>query len=180
MKDLKQKSKFLSLVLRHKPEQIGLNMDANGWVYVDELLQKCNRNKFHLDFKTLVEIVETNDKKRFIFSEDQKRIRANQGHTVEVDLEFVATTPPDSLYHGTVENFIDSIKEKGLNKMKRLHVHLSKDIETALKVGSRRGKPIILKIDASKMAADGFPFYLSANGVWLCDEVPFKYISIVR
>lgn len=177
MKDLKHISKFLSLVLRHKPEEIGINMDANGWVNVDELIEKCNAREQKLDFETLEEVVITNDKQRFAFNDEYTMIRANQGHTVNVDLQFEPKKPLEYLYHGTVAKFIDEIKANGLKKMQRLHVHLSKDLDTAVKVGSRRGKPIILKIQAAKMHNDGLPFYLSQNGVWLCDEVPAKYIE---
>lgn len=177
MKDLKHISKFLSLVLRHKPEEIGIVMDANGWVDVDELIEKCNKKNIRFDFETLEEVVVTNDKQRFAFNDDYSRIRANQGHTVNVDLEFELTKPLEFLYHGTVEKFLGSIKTNGLQKMQRLHVHLSKDKETAIKVASRRGKPIILKVNAGKMFEDGNAFYLSKNGVWLCDEVPSKYIE---
>ncbi len=177
MKNLKHISKFLSLVLRHKPEEIGISMDANGWVDVDELIEKCTSRNMYLDFETLEEVVLTNDKQRFAFNDEYTKIRANQGHTVNVDLEFEPTKPADFLYHGTVEKYLTNIKSNGLQKMKRLHVHLSKDLETAIKVGSRRGQPIILKINASKMHEDGYPLYLSKNGVWLCDEVPVEYIE---
>lgn len=177
MKDLKNISKLLSLVLRHKPEEIGVTMDANGWVSVDELIEKCNINKVSLDFDTLEEIVITSDKQRFAFNDEYTKIRANQGHTINVDLEFTATKPIEFLYHGTVEKYMDAIKSNGLQKMQRLHVHLSKDLETAIKVGSRRGKPIILKIHALKMYEKGYEFYLSKNGVWLCDHVPTEFIE---
>lgn len=177
MKELKHISKFLSLVLRHKPEEIGISMDSEGWVDVDELIEKCNLKKQSLDFEILEEVVITNDKQRFSFNDDYTRIRANQGHTIAVDLQFEPVKPLDVLYHGTVAKFIDDIKINGLKKMQRLHVHLSKDLETANRVGSRRGKAIILKVRASEMYQDGYPFYLSANGVWLCDAVPAKYIE---
>ncbi len=177
MKDLKNISKFLSLVLRHKPEEIGVSMDAQGWVNVDELLEKSIASGIQLDFDMLEEVVITNDKQRFAFNDDYSLIRANQGHSVNVDLQFEAMQPLEILYHGTVEKFVGQIKINGLKKMQRTHVHLSKDLETALKVGSRRGKPLILKINAAKMHADGFAFYLSKNGVWLCDEVPVNYIE---
>ncbi|MCW3104832.1 MAG: 2-phosphotransferase [Bacteroidetes bacterium] len=177
MKDLKGISKFLSLVLRHKPEEIGVVMDANGWVAVDELIEKCSVKKVSLDFDTLEEVVISSDKQRFAFSDDYSKIRANQGHTVSVDLGLEEKEPSDFLYHGTVEKFLESIKADGLQKMQRLHVHLSKDIETAVKVGSRRGKPVILKIHAAAMHKDGYTFYLSKNGVWLCEQVPVKYIE---
>ena len=129
MKDLKHISKFLSLVLRHKPEEIGVAMDANGWVDVDELIEKCSKKNVRFDFERLEEVVYTNDKQRFAFNDDYSKIRANQGHTVNVDLEFELTQPLEFLYHGTVEKFLDSIKTNGLQKMQRLHVHLSKDLE---------------------------------------------------
>lgn len=177
MKDLKHISKFLSLVLRHKPEEIGIAMDANGWVDVDELIEKCSGKNVCFDFDTLEEVVISSDKQRFAFSDDYSRIRANQGHTVNVDLELEEKEPSDFLYHGTVEKFLESIKTNGLQKMQRLHVHLSSDLETAVKVGSRRGKPVILKIHAAAMHKDGFAFYFSKNGVWLCEQVPVKYIE---
>lgn len=177
MKNLKHISKFLSLVLRHKPQEIGITLDANGWVDVDELLEKCNLRKLNLDFETLEEVVSTNDKQRFSFNEDLTKIRANQGHSVSVDLDYEALEPVGSLYHGTVAKFLDSIKADGLKKMSRHHVHLSKDLETAVKVASRRGKPVILTVDAVRMHQDGYRFYRSKNGVWLCDQVPVEYIQ---
>jgi putative RNA 2'-phosphotransferase len=170
-------SKFLSLVLRHAPETIKLQLDKNGWADVDELIAQCNQFGKKLDFDLLEEVVETNDKKRFAFNEDLTKIRASQGHSIDVDLGLNPTQPIGFLYHGTVKEFIDSIKKDGLQKMSRQHLHLSKDLETAIKVGSRRGKPIILTIDAPKMAADGFLFYLSENNVWLTENVPAEYIE---
>lgn len=176
-KKLKQVSKFMSLVLRHKPETIGLELDENGWANVQELIDKMNTTGAEVDIELLYTIVATNDKKRFAFSEDKTMIRANQGHSIEVELNLKEVQPPEWLYHGTVEKFIDSIRMEGLKKMERQHVHLSKDITTATNVGSRRGKAIILKIDAERMHADGFAFYLSENEVWLTDEVPVQYIQ---
>lgn len=177
MKTLKEISKFLSLILRHKPETIGITLDPNGWADVDELIEKCRKNGKAFDFETLEEVVFTNDKQRFTFSDDYTKIRANQGHSVNVDLEFEPTEPTGYLFHGTVDKFLESIQTNGLQKRSRMHVHLSKDLDTAVKVGSRRGKPVILKIDAVRMFRDGYPFYLSKNGVWLCDEVPVQYIE---
>lgn len=177
MKNLNHTSKFLSLVLRHKPEEIGLSMDHNGWVDVDQLIEQSNKNNVLLDFELLEEIVLTNDKQRFAFNDDFSKIRANQGHSVNVDLQFEPQTPPEFLYHGTVEKFIETIKKNGLQKMKRTHVHLSKDLETAVKVGQRRGKPVILKILTQKMQEKGNIFYLSKNGVWLSDSIPSEYIE---
>lgn len=180
-KEIKNISKFLSYVLRHSPETINLKLDENGWAIVDELIEKANknRNEFHkeLDFEIISQIVETNDKKRFTFNEDLTKIRANQGHSISVDLELQPQIPPDELYHGTVAKFMDVILKDGLQKMSRQHVHLSKDKETAIKVGNRRGAAIILKINTSQMVKDGYLFYCSENGVWLTDEVPSKYIQ---
>jgi putative RNA 2'-phosphotransferase len=177
MKDLKHTIKFLSLVLRHAPETIGVAMDPNGWVLVDELIEKSQRHNHKLDFELLEEIVVTNDKQRFSFSADLTMIRANQGHSLNVDLQFEPRQPPDFLFHGTVGKFMESIRENGLQKMNRTHVHLSKDRETAVKVGSRRGKPVILTVAAGRMFNDGHKFYLSDNGVWLCHEVPPQFIE---
>ncbi|MEN2401371.1 RNA 2'-phosphotransferase [Flavobacterium sp. MC2016-06] len=176
-KIIKGTSKFLSFVLRHSPETIHLKLDENGWADVDELIIQSNKHNVPLDFDLLKIVVETNDKKRFAFNEDQTKIRASQGHSIEVELNLDAVEPLDYLYHGTVATSIESIKEKGLQKISRQHVHLSKDKETAIKVGSRRGKPIILIVDAKSMYQEGFKFYLSDNGVWLTDEVPAKYIE---
>lgn len=176
-KEIKNISKFLSLILRHSPETIHLKLDENGWADVEELITKSNKNRKSLDFETLQYVVETNDKKRFTFNEDLTKIRANQGHSITIDLELQPQTPPDELYHGTVAKFMDAILKDGLQKMSRQHVHLSKDKETAIKVGSRRGAPQILKINANQMIKDGYVFYCSENGVWLTDEVPPKYIQ---
>lgn len=175
--DTKNISKFLSLVLRHAPETIKLSLDANGWADVEELLKQCNAFQKKLDFETLEYVVETNDKKRFAFNDDKTKIRASQGHSVTVDLDIKPVIPPDVLFHGTVEKFLEPIKKEGLQKMSRQHVHLSKDIETATKVASRRGKPVILNIETQRMAQDGYLFYCSENGVWLTDEVPVEYIK---
>jgi putative RNA 2'-phosphotransferase len=176
-KIIKEKSKFLSLVLRHNPGKIGLTLDENGWADVDDLINRCNKKNQSIDRSSLELIVKENDKQRFSFNEDGNKIRANQGHSIEVDLGLQEVTPLDKLYHGTVQKFLDAIKSEGLRKMSRQHVHLSKDLEKAIKVGSRRGKPIILEINSSAMSNDGFKFYLSENNVWLTDHVPAKYIS---
>ncbi len=167
-------SKLLSLVLRHKPETIGIELDKNGWADVSELLSKIGRN---ISMDLLEEIVATSDKKRFAFNDAKTKIRANQGHSINVDVELKVVTPPKILYHGTADRFLESIMAKGLEKGNRLHVHLSENYDTATKVGIRHGKPLILKIDAEKMNNDGYKFYLSANNVWLTDFVPVKYIS---
>lgn len=172
----KKTSKFLSYVLRHHPELINLNLDENGWANVDELIAKSTNDSQGFTFEELDEIVETNDKKRFIFNEDKTRIRANQGHSIDINLALISQQPPEFLYHGTAQSNIDSILEKGIEKRSRQHVHLSQDKETANKVGMRHGKPIILTINTQKMSEDGFEFYLSENNVWLTDLVDAKYI----
>ena len=170
-------SKFLSLVLRHKPEEIGLSLDANGWASVDDLIKKCTTYGKEFTREELNQVVANNDKKRFAFSEDRKKIRASQGHSIEVDLKYEAKTPPDVLFHGTATRFLNSIYNQGLKKMQRNHVHLSKDNETAMKVGSRHGKVIVLIIDAKQMCEDKHKFFLSDNEVWLTEEVPVNYIK---
>lgn len=170
-------SKFLSLVLRHKPETIGLTLDPAGWVSVMELLRACTRHNFPLSLEELQAVVATNDKQRFAFSEDGRRIRASQGHSIEVELGYQPAEPPEFLYHGTVERFLPSIRAKGLLKGQRHHVHLSPDVATAAKVGSRRGQPVILTVNSGQMNRDGYAFYQSANSVWLTDHVPAIYIA---
>lgn len=169
-------SKSLSYWLRHRPEKIGITLDKNGWTDIEILIEKAKPEvEFTLD--ELKEIVSNCDKQRFALSEDGTKIRANQGHSTEVKIDFKEIAAPPVLYHGTVKEAIDSIKKTGLKPMKRHHVHLSKDEETANLVGARRGKPIILKIDAMKMQDEGFKFYISENGVYLTDIVPKKYIT---
>jgi putative RNA 2'-phosphotransferase len=170
-------SKFLSLVLRHEPQKIGITLDSGGWVSVRDLLNAFAKHSFALTRDELEEVVRTSDKKRFSFSDDGGMIRANQGHSVEVELGYEPIAPPEVLFHGTVERFLQSIRETGLLKGERHHVHLSRDEATAAKVGKRRGRPFILKIRAAHMHADGFAFFVSANGVWLTDHVPAKYIE---
>ncbi|MEW7278855.1 RNA 2'-phosphotransferase [Aquimarina sp. 2201CG1-2-11] len=170
-------SKFLSLVLRHNPDKIGLQLDKNGWANVQELISKSKKYQPNLEINLLREIVATNDKKRFAFNEDYTSIRANQGHSIEIDLGYSPKEPPEFLYHGTVVKFIDAIKEKGLLKMSRHHVHLSEEIETAIKVGARRGKPIILKVKSGDMHTNGIQFFQSDNKVWLTDHVLPEYIE---
>lgn len=169
-------SKFLSLVLRHKPETIGLTLAEGGWVSVSELLQACQRHRFPITLQELHTVVALNDKKRFSFNDDGTLIRASQGHSVKVELGYQPQEPPEILYHGTTERFLPSILAKGLLKGQRHHVHLSPDIATATKVGARRGKPVVLSIKSGQMYRDGYIFYQSANGVWLTDHVPAVYI----
>ncbi len=176
-KKQKRASKFLSLLLRHKPETIGLELDRFGRADVDELLNKINKSGFDLTFEELQTVVAENNKKRFSFSEDRTKIRANQGHSIDIELNLKEQKPPDILYHGTAKKNLPSIREKGLLKQKRHHVHLSKKPETAQKVGLRYGKPVVLKIRAHEMHERGSSFYLSENGVWLTDHVPAGFIE---
>ena len=172
----KRISKFLSLVLRHQPELIGIALDDQGWTPVEDLIAKSHRHGMRFSEAELKQVIADSDKQRFALSEDGTFIRANQGHSVAVDLALEPVTPPDVLYHGTVEKFLDGIREKGLIKGQRHHVHLSPDEATAKIVGSRRGKPVILTIDSQGMHAEGLVFYHSANGVWLTDHVPTEFI----
>ena len=176
---LKDTSKFLSLILRHKPQVIGLELDEHGWADVDELIRRVNRKR-PLDFATLEQIVATDEKQRYSFSADKKLIRANQGHSIPVDVELAELEPPTILFHGTGEKSVASIKLHGLLKMSRLYVHLSADEETARKVGQRHGTPKIFVVDAKKMFGDGFKFFRSVNGVWLTEHVPAKYLREKR
>lgn len=176
-KTIVRRSKFLSLVLRHKPEEIGILLDDAGWVDVNVLLSALKKAGKALSLTELEEIVESNNKKRFAFSTDRKRIRASQGHSVEVDLEYTSTKPPRILYHGTASTSLDSIFDQGILKGKRHHVHLSADIATAQSVGGRHGKAVVLKVKAEEMYNDNHSFFLTPNGVWLTDEVPPEYIS---
>ncbi len=173
----KRTSKFLSLVLRHEPEKIGITLDEQGWTNVDELLRALNRHGQAIDYETLEHVVDTNDKKRFAFSEDGESIRASQGHSVEVDLSYEPATPPEILYHGTVGRFLDGIRKDGIRKGQRHHVHLSTSTATASQVGQRRGSPLLLTIRAAEMHTAGQEFYVSANGVWLTDHVPANFIN---
>lgn len=177
MPDMQRLSKFLSYVLRHAPEKVGLQLDEQGWADVDELIEACRKKNKPLDRATLEKIVATDSKGRYSFSDDGRRIRANQGHSIRVDLQLKEATPPDRLFQGTVARFLDPIREEGLKKMGRHHVHLSVDRATAVNVGSRRGKPVILVIRAREMHDAGHKFYLSDNGVWLTDHVPVEFIE---
>ncbi len=170
-------SKFLSLVLRHEPGKIGITLDPQGWVACEQLIAAATAHGMPFDQATLIEVVRTSDKQRFALSADGLRIRANQGHSIPVDLDLRAATPPAILYHGTVDRFLDPIRKVGLIKGERHHVHLSENLLTAEKVGERRGEPIILHVDAMAMAEAGFPFYRTENGVWLTDHVPPKFIN---
>lgn len=169
-------SVFISLILRHKPEAAGIVLDEHGWANVDELLAGINNTGRSIDMEILERIVQTDQKGRYSFNEDKTLIRANQGHSISVDVELEEQKPPETLYHGTAAQFVDNIMQQGLKPMSRLYVHLSKDVETAVKVGNRHGNPVVLKIDAKKMYEDGEKFYFSANGVWLVKYVAKKYI----
>jgi putative RNA 2'-phosphotransferase len=169
-------SKYLSKHLRHQPERLGLRLAPGGWVAVDELLDACARNQFPISRAELEEVVARNDKQRFAFDPGGGMIRANQGHSVEVDLGLEPVEPPAVLYHGTGEQTAEAIQRGGLLKMRRQHVHLSPDVETATRVGARHGRPIVFEVDAHALHAAGHPFYLSANGVWLTDHVPPVYL----
>ena len=178
MKDNKVRaSKFLSLVLRHQPETIGIQLDEQGRVRVSDLLVALSKTKFPLSLDELHDIVRTSDKKRFAFSEDGECIRANQGHSITIDLGYEQATPPPVLFHGTAERFVFSIQNQGLVKGQRHHVHLSANSETALSVGQRYGKPVLLRIASERMNKDGHLFFRSANDVWLTDHVPVEYIE---
>ncbi|WP_193212412.1 RNA 2'-phosphotransferase [Luteolibacter marinus] len=175
--ELKRVSKLLSLVLRHDPGKIGILLDDQGWTDCGELIEAIRRRGMKVDSAILREVVLTNDKQRFAFNGDETRIRANQGHSVTVDLALVPQPPPECLFHGTVERYVESIRKDGLQKGSRHHVHLSPDLQTATKVGERRGKPVILKVLARDMCVAGHEFFVSNNGVWLTDEVPPSFIE---
>ncbi len=174
---LVKKSKWLSKHLRHSPEKVGLKLEEGGWVFVSDLLDAARRNHLSLSREQLEEVVLDNDKQRFSFSDDGAKIRANQGHSVEVDLQLHPTEPPATLFHGTGAQNRSSISATGIEKGRRHHVHLSTDIETARKVGARHGKPFLFRVDAAKMAQDGIEFFVSDNGVWLCDFVAPRYLK---
>lgn len=172
-------SKFISLILRHKPETIGITLDEHGWANVDELLAGISKTT-SIDMNLLEKIVAEDEKQRYSFNKDKTLIRANQGHSIPVDVELKKATPPDVLYHGTGEKYVSSIDKEGLIPKSRLFVHLSSDVETAEKVGKRHGKSIIYTIDAKKMVEDGFDFYLFVNGVWLTKAIPTRYIRKIN
>ena len=171
-------SRFISLILRHKPSEIGIELDEHGWANVAELIEGINK-KQPFDMAQLEEIVASDDKQRYSFNEDKTLIRANQGHSIPVDVELKESLPPDILYHGTGEKYVSSINDMGLIPKSRLYVHLSKDMETAVNVGKRHGKPVIYIVDSKKMAADGYKFYLSVNNVWLTKKVPVEYLRMI-
>lgn len=169
-------SKFLSLILRHKPEVIGITLDEHGWARVDEVIAGIAKTR-PMSMEILEEIAATDSKGRYAFNEDKTLIRANQGHSVHVDVELEEKVPPEVLYHGTGEKSVASIEAQGLLPMSRLYVHLSMDVATAAKVGQRHGKPVVFRVDAQKMAAQGQRFYVSRNGVWLTKQVPAEFLQ---
>jgi putative RNA 2'-phosphotransferase len=172
-------SKFLSRHVRHAPADLGLTLQPGGWVEVADLLAGCARRGMAITAEELAEVVRSSDKQRFAFDETGTRIRANQGHSVDVDLQLEPLEPPPVLYHGTPSRNVEVILQDGLARMARHHVHLSPDVATARKVGQRRGKPVILAIDCAAMHARGHRFYCSANGVWLTDEVPAEFLRLL-
>jgi putative RNA 2'-phosphotransferase len=178
-KELIKTSKFLSRILRHRPGTIGLSLDDYGWVSIQDLLDAANAKGYNITRALLDEVVLTNDKQRFSYSHDGQMIRANQGHSIKIDLELESAAPPGTLYHGTVERFLKSMMTSGIQKMQRQYVHLSATIEAAKNVGRRRGIPVVLKVDSGAMHHDGYTFYLSMNGVWLTDVVPWKYVVVL-
>jgi len=171
-------SKYLSRHLRHSPERIGIQLAPGGWVPIRELLAACQKYKFAIQLAELKEVVTENDKQRFSFDETGTLIRANQGHSVEIDLQLDPALPPDILYHGTGSRAVESILKQGISKMSRHHVHLSADIQTAQKVGARHGNPAIFTVDCAAMQRDGHTFYCSENNVWLVDLVPPNYLKL--
>ena len=172
--NLTKVSKYISLILRHKPETIGISLDEHGWANVKDLIDGVNKTH-KLDMKMLEEIVATDDKQRYSFNEDKTMIRANQGHSIDVDVELEEAVPPEMLWHGTGVKYMKSIDTEGLIPKSRLYVHLSTDPNTAMDVGKRHGAPMIYCIDALKMYEDGYKFYKSKNGVWLTKHVPTEY-----
>ena len=177
-KRLVKVSKYLSKHLRHAPEALGLTLEPGGWVEVDVLLEACNRRNFRITREELEEVVVRNNKQRFSFDSTGSRVRANQGHSVEVDLQLERAQPPGVLYHGTATQNIEAIRREGLLRMSRHHVHLSGDMSTALMVGGRHGKPVVFEVNAAAMHRDGHEFYRSTNGVWLVDHVPTEYLRL--
>lgn len=173
---LNDTGKFISLILRHKPEVIGITLDEHGWANVNELISGIAKRQY-FDMSMLEEIVATDSKQRYSFNEDKTLIRANQGHSIPVDVELEKAMPPEYLYHGTGEKYVSSIEVQGLMPQSRLYVHLSSDNNTAEKVGARHGKPVVYRISAGKMAEDGYVFYKSVNGVWLTKKVPIEYFK---
>ncbi len=178
-KSLESTSKYLSLILRHKPETIGIELDEHGWADVEELIRGISRtHEFNMDI--LEEIVRTDNKQRYSFNDDKSLIRANQGHSIPVDVELEKAEPPETLYHGTGEKYRKSIDAEGLKPKSRLYVHLSRDIDTAVIVGKRHGEPIVYRVSSKDMQNDGYEFFKSVNGVWLTKNVPVMYLEVIN
>ena len=175
--DLNNISRYMSLILRHKPEVIGIALDEHGWANVSELVKGIEKNNHGFNVEMLEEIVKTDSKQRYSFNEDKTLIRANQGHSIPVDVELEEKQPPEFLYHGTGEKYVESIDKIGLIPKSRLYVHLSNDVDIAEKVGRRHGKEIVYQVNAGQMYKDGYKFFLSVNNVWLTKEVPVKYLD---
>lgn len=178
-KDDKKTSKYISLILRHKPETIGISLDEHGWAYVQELIKGVSKT-YPLDMDGLVRIVEEDEKQRYSFNDDRTLIRANQGHSFPVDVELEEVIPPEILYHGTGEKYVSCIDKQGLIPKSRLYVHISGDEDTAIAVGKRHGKPVVYKIRSGEMNRAGFKFFRSVNGIWLTKKVPKKYLEKVK
>ena len=174
--NLKETSQFLSLILRHKPEVIGITLDEHGWANVDELVRGVAKTYKEFNLKTLERIVESDEKQRYSFNDNHTLIRANQGHSIPVDVELEKVVPPECLYHGTGVKYKESIDKQGLIPKSRLYVHLSSDVKTALTVGKRHGDPIVYTVISGKMHKDGYEFFKSVNGVWLTKSVPPQYL----
>lgn len=174
--DLNKTSRFISLILRHRPDTIGISLDEHGWASVEELLAGISKTQY-IDMEMLEKIVKTDSKQRYSFNEDKTLIRANQGHSIDVDVELTKKQPPVILYHGTGEKYVASIDEQGLIPKSRLYVHLSGDEATATIVGSRHGRPVVYEVLASQMYHDGYEFFQSVNGVWLTKAVPVQYLK---
>ena len=177
--DLNKTSRFISLILRHRPDTIGISLDEHGWASVEELLAGISKTQY-IDMAMLEKIVETDSKQRYSFNEDKTLIRANQGHSIDVDVELPKKQPPVFLYHGTGEKYVSSIDEQGLIPKSRLYVHLSGDEATATIVGSRHGRPVVYEVLASQMYHDGYEFFQSVNGVWLTKSVPVQYLKKLK
>ncbi|HBG8638493.1 TPA: RNA 2'-phosphotransferase [Clostridioides difficile] len=169
---------FISLILRHKPEIIGIKLDDYGYADVNKLIEKINNTGRNINIEILEQIVKEDNKQRYSFNKDRSNIRANQGHSINVNVELRELEPPRFLYHGTATRFLDNIKKEGIISKSRLYVHLSNDIDTAVHVGKRHGISIVLKINTGKMYENGYKFYLSENNIWLCEYIPFKYVEI--
>lgn len=175
--NLTKVSKFISLILRHKPEEIGITLDKHGWAKVSELIKGVSKNYPGFSMDILEEIVRTDEKQRYSFNDNHTLIRANQGHSIPVDVELKALVPPEYLYHGSGWKYYNSIVDQGLIAKSRLYVHLSEDIDTAYITGKRHGDPVVFRIRSGEMYGDGFEFYKSVNNVWLTEKVPVDYLE---